>query len=118
MSIRFAEVSPAGSSITIACPEEVEQDRAVDEDKVQRTTAHCLFGFENGPLQRFKHYRQFVELCGTRILQLNSRSRITLSKTGEIEEKRWGLWPLAACMNHSCRPCKVGKTLNAAFSAA
>lgn len=67
-------VSPAGSSITIACPEEVEQDRAVDEDKVQR------------------------------ILQLNSRSRITLSKTGEIEEKRWGLWPLAACMNHSCRP--------------
>ncbi|CAE7199831.1 SMYD3 [Symbiodinium natans] len=50
------------------------QERSVDEEKVQR------------------------------ILQLNARSRITLSSTGEIEEKLWGLWPLAAVMNHSCRP--------------
>ena len=36
---RLAEVSPAGSSITIACPED-EGDRTVDEDKVQRTAVH------------------------------------------------------------------------------
>ena len=68
--------------------------RAVNEAKVRRT--HFRLSSNFSAILKVSH----------RILQLNMRSRVTLSSTGEIEEKLWGLWPLAASMNHACRRLK------------